>query len=703
MKLVEKLNELDLKSIDEGNKFYDLRNLYESTKLTAQDKADLKNLLNSTDDPDMVNAFLATKEAQKNEMLEEEHDTDVGLGKYVVTYTGILSHAPERISFDTKQDAEEFYNQLVGEGIDAELTEKETEVKVDESLNEEMSPEDKADSEVLRNVYNKVHKQLHPEVTDQEQTVLDKLGVSVKNKTPYRKDGDILDKNGDSLSKGGGKYGWGWDDEIPDEVNLADRARKRPERADQRASLDIQDWQYTTRDTKRHPYLTKERQAQALRMSKPVTDMKDALWQRKRGQNTLDNVDKQYADKFSAAIDRFKSDMRYADETRTRDRQYGEHDLADANDKINTLLKRSKTESLNEKLVYSIRKSDIQNGEKTWIEVDRVDNEKLAQQRAEEVGGWYEEVEEEPIDYDSLGIKDEALYINQPDRKIWKTVRGAIKATKDDDVDFQADNVMDNLYNISDRKSKKESLVNKSNQDKLHLDEDLDDDVDMFDLLDKSDGFKSNDDWNGGTGGSFSWPLDLDDADPEDRARYENNFATDEDEPIEFYSDEELAELLGEGLSSKNNTMSYADAKKFIEGQYGRDLTVEMYNKAMRLSGNNDHVVDESIIESFENRYEELLVEDENPQWLDSVFTKLATDDLDLGEGEIMKTDEDLREGIVGINRDTNKYKKFYHRLTNLEEDCDICEDNLSDWAVSRVSSYFNIDENQMRDYLLLK
>ena len=113
-------------------------------------------------------------------------------------------------------------------------------------------------------------------------------------------------------------------------------------------------------------------------------------------------------------------------------------------------------EALNEKLVYSIRKSDIQNGEKTWIEVDRVDNEKLAQQRAEGVDGWYEEVEEEPLDLDSFGIKDEALYINQPDRKIWKTVRGAIKATKDDDIDYQADNVMDNLYDISDRKLKEE-------------------------------------------------------------------------------------------------------------------------------------------------------------------------------------------------------------------------------------------------------
>lgn len=62
------------------------------------------------------------------------------------------------------------------------------------------------------------------------------------------------------------------------------------------------------------------------------------------------------------------------------------------------------------------------------------------------------EIEEEPLDLKSLGIKDEALHISQSDGKIWKTVRGAIKATQKDDVDFQADNVMDNLHRIADKK-----------------------------------------------------------------------------------------------------------------------------------------------------------------------------------------------------------------------------------------------------------
>ena len=247
-------------------------------------------------------------------------------------------------------------------------------------LIEEMSPEDKADSEVLRNVYNKVSKRTDAKVTDKEQKVLDKLGVSIQRKTPndayHRKDGDILDKSGGSLSNGvtktvhnntSSRIDWVGHPEISDEVNLADRARKRPERLEKRVSLGSNSstpghdsehihgeippeeskrikWVGTdkvpTRDTKRHPYLTKERQSQASRMYKPMADMQTALDARKSHQDALDNVDKQYAKDVSYANDRFQRDMRNAETTRTRNRQAGEKGLADANDKINTLLKR---------------------------------------------------------------------------------------------------------------------------------------------------------------------------------------------------------------------------------------------------------------------------------------------------------------------------------------------------------------------------
>lgn len=47
---------------------------------------------------------------------------------------------------------------------------------------------------------------------------------------------------------------------------------------------------------------------------------------------------------------------------------------------------------------------------------------------------------------------DEDLHINQSDYKIWNTVRNSINATKNHSVDFQADNVMDNLHYIADKK-----------------------------------------------------------------------------------------------------------------------------------------------------------------------------------------------------------------------------------------------------------
>lgn len=72
MNISEELHRLDKKAIEENTEFHDLRNLYEAAKLTAQDRSELKRLLNSTDDPSMVVAFLQTKEQEKNEELDED-------------------------------------------------------------------------------------------------------------------------------------------------------------------------------------------------------------------------------------------------------------------------------------------------------------------------------------------------------------------------------------------------------------------------------------------------------------------------------------------------------------------------------------------------------------------------------------------------------------------------------------------------------
>lgn len=67
----ENLNKLDLNGIDSNN-YYDLRNLYESVehKMTPQDKQELKKLLDVTDDPETISAYLSSKDENLNESEE---------------------------------------------------------------------------------------------------------------------------------------------------------------------------------------------------------------------------------------------------------------------------------------------------------------------------------------------------------------------------------------------------------------------------------------------------------------------------------------------------------------------------------------------------------------------------------------------------------------------------------------------------------
>lgn len=78
MTIIEKLNYLDNKGIDQNN-YKDLRNMYEAVqdRLTPQEKTELKKLITTTDDPDMIAAFLATKEAKENESLVESGKEDI--------------------------------------------------------------------------------------------------------------------------------------------------------------------------------------------------------------------------------------------------------------------------------------------------------------------------------------------------------------------------------------------------------------------------------------------------------------------------------------------------------------------------------------------------------------------------------------------------------------------------------------------------
>lgn len=67
----ENLNKLDLNGID-NNDYYDLRNLYEAVehRMTPQDKQELKKLLDVTDNPETISAYLSSKDENLNESEE---------------------------------------------------------------------------------------------------------------------------------------------------------------------------------------------------------------------------------------------------------------------------------------------------------------------------------------------------------------------------------------------------------------------------------------------------------------------------------------------------------------------------------------------------------------------------------------------------------------------------------------------------------
>ena len=70
----EQLNRLDKRAFNNDEVFYDLRSIYEGIehRLSSQEKAELKNLLNTTNDADTVKAYLDSKDPnKKNEDLDD--------------------------------------------------------------------------------------------------------------------------------------------------------------------------------------------------------------------------------------------------------------------------------------------------------------------------------------------------------------------------------------------------------------------------------------------------------------------------------------------------------------------------------------------------------------------------------------------------------------------------------------------------------
>lgn len=235
-------------------------------------------------------------------------------------------------------------------------------------LNEaEMSDEDKADSALLRSIYNKTQQRANAKLTPEETAVLDKYNLRRDSGTKNIRKHTSEDPWGDVLINGrvGDKFNrWNQDET---KINLADRARKMDSRGagyqtTQRYSYDsVSDDHREWKDPetglwqrlKDKGLLDKERKHQDSVMQEPVRQMKDAIKDRKyHGKNVADNNAM-----YDAARDKIQQEYekKLADNEKSRkwSGEYHQNQLDRANQRINKLLKRDKTdEALSDKDDY---------------------------------------------------------------------------------------------------------------------------------------------------------------------------------------------------------------------------------------------------------------------------------------------------------------------------------------------------------------
>lgn len=117
--LIERLNNIDRKCIDECLHFHDLKTLYESKehKLSSRDKADIKKVAAIEDDPETLKAYIDSKAVEED--LEEDFDNDVieykgyyiehgfyGGDEYTVQYDG------DDVEFNSVEDAKQFIDEV---------------------------------------------------------------------------------------------------------------------------------------------------------------------------------------------------------------------------------------------------------------------------------------------------------------------------------------------------------------------------------------------------------------------------------------------------------------------------------------------------------------------------------------------------------------------------------------------------------------
>lgn len=108
----------------------------------------------------------------------------------------------------------------------------------------------------------------------------------------------------------------------------------------------------------------KDRVAVNKQMSQPVRDMKAALASRKENQKDLDNVNLNYARNVADARRRFNDAMAYADEQRQKESERGQQGVADANTRINKLLRKESLRRAIEEKLNSLNEAEMSDEDK---------------------------------------------------------------------------------------------------------------------------------------------------------------------------------------------------------------------------------------------------------------------------------------------------------------------------------------------------
>lgn len=220
----------------------------------------------------------------------------------------------------------------------------------------EMSDEDKRDNQILRSIYNKTQRRANAALTPEEQAVLDKYGLyrSTGNKDIMMAGKDAYHANTITSPH---NYFVGGVDVRDDRVNLADRARKMPNRQPTRDYL--RSGEYNVSDTTfdhdpkgkyNNTFQRKMNTANSAKMQKPMFDMRRLIHDRNYEQDRLDKADTEYQATIAKAKADYEKRIKSAENSLEFTKKYSSRGVDVANAEINRMLKRDKKDDMEESL-----------------------------------------------------------------------------------------------------------------------------------------------------------------------------------------------------------------------------------------------------------------------------------------------------------------------------------------------------------------